>query len=622
VVVTANRFEQKQDDEPVRISVITSEDIVRSGARTIHDVLAQEAGLNLIDLSGSPNKQIDLRGFGMSGDQNTLILLDGQRITENELASADLASIPLASIERIEILRGSGAVLYGRGATGGTINIITKRNLDQKNAASVQLQAGNYGTWGAATSARVAGGPFGLTVFAERNETDNYRRNNQLDQQNLTADLTYRGDRGPVSLRLSSGNQNLRFPGSRTRAELLTDPRGTSTPTDFAELDTARLALGTEQRFGFGFVGLDLTHRTRETLASFWGSPSLTKANATSVSPRVRIPFNLDQTRHSLIVGADWDQWNWDNFSDPASSTPGMVARQENTALYFRHTIDFSTGTTVAFGARQQRIKTEATDNDFALSTALQSKSVSASELAIRQRLADEWIFRAKVGKSFRLQTVDELRVYSQGPMNLLEPQTSTDLEASIVYEQASQSMGFTVYQSRLENEIHCNCIAFENINLPPTQRRGVELDGKWVVSKAVTLGSNYTYADATFRSGELGGVAVAGKTMPLVPQHKFSASLNWKVSERSSMRARATYVGAARLDNDQANDAQFMRPAYALADLVLHHDAGPWRLRASALNIFNESYFSYGIRTEGGASFSAYPALGRTLLLSAEYRF
>jgi len=49
-----------------------------------------------------------MRGFGIFGDQNTLILVDGQRISENEQIPADLASIPLSSIERIEILRGSG----------------------------------------------------------------------------------------------------------------------------------------------------------------------------------------------------------------------------------------------------------------------------------------------------------------------------------------------------------------------------------------------------------------------------------------------------------------------------------------------------------------------------------
>ena len=67
-----------------------------------------------------------MRGFGIFGDQNTLVLLDGQRISENEQASVNWSAIPLSAIERIEIMRGSGAVLYGGGATGGTINIITK----------------------------------------------------------------------------------------------------------------------------------------------------------------------------------------------------------------------------------------------------------------------------------------------------------------------------------------------------------------------------------------------------------------------------------------------------------------------------------------------------------------
>ncbi len=101
VVVTASRFVQPRRDSAVGVTVVTAEDIRASGALTLPEVLSRQAGFTVRDNSGSPNRQIDLRGFGITGDQNTLILVNGQRISENETTPADLASISLATVERV-----------------------------------------------------------------------------------------------------------------------------------------------------------------------------------------------------------------------------------------------------------------------------------------------------------------------------------------------------------------------------------------------------------------------------------------------------------------------------------------------------------------------------------------
>ena len=127
VIVTATRFADSKRNLPVGVTVITADDLKQSATSNLPEILAQYGLLHIRDNSGSPNQQVDLRGFGITGDQNTLILVDGLRISENELVSAQLSAVPLDSIERIEIVRGSGAVLYGANATAGTINIITRR---------------------------------------------------------------------------------------------------------------------------------------------------------------------------------------------------------------------------------------------------------------------------------------------------------------------------------------------------------------------------------------------------------------------------------------------------------------------------------------------------------------
>src|SRR6185295_12109476 len=82
VVVTATRFGDPAERFPIGVQVITEEDIRRSTATTVPELLRTLAGVRTRDLSGSPNLQVDMRGFGIFGDQNSLVLLDGQRISE------------------------------------------------------------------------------------------------------------------------------------------------------------------------------------------------------------------------------------------------------------------------------------------------------------------------------------------------------------------------------------------------------------------------------------------------------------------------------------------------------------------------------------------------------------
>jgi len=146
LVVTATRFPDVKRDLPVGVTVISADDIRKSATSNLPEILAHFGLLQVRNLAGTQNQQIDLRGFGVTGDQNTLILIDGVRISENELESAQLSAIPLESIERIEIVRGGGAVLYGSGATGGTINIITRRGQPGDAHAYALGRAGGYGT--------------------------------------------------------------------------------------------------------------------------------------------------------------------------------------------------------------------------------------------------------------------------------------------------------------------------------------------------------------------------------------------------------------------------------------------------------------------------------------------
>ena len=106
--------------------MITADDIAHSPSGNLPDILAQVPGVQLTSLYGIPangaKTSVDLRGFGAFATANTLILVNGRRLNDIDMAQVDLSTIPLNSIERIEITRGnSGAVLYGDNAVGGVV---------------------------------------------------------------------------------------------------------------------------------------------------------------------------------------------------------------------------------------------------------------------------------------------------------------------------------------------------------------------------------------------------------------------------------------------------------------------------------------------------------------------
>src|SRR3954466_13244026 len=183
IVITATRFADTRRDLPVGVTIITADDIRKSASSNLGDILAQFGLLQIRDLAGTQNPQLDLRGFGITGDQNTLVLLDGLRLSEADLESAQLSAIPLESIERIEIVRGAGAVLYGAGATGGTINIITRRSASGETRGDVLARAGGFGTEELRGGFSRQGEVFGGAVAASYEDTEGYRSNSRYRQR-------------------------------------------------------------------------------------------------------------------------------------------------------------------------------------------------------------------------------------------------------------------------------------------------------------------------------------------------------------------------------------------------------------------------------------------------------
>jgi vitamin B12 transporter len=146
VVVSATRSERNITDIGRSISVITADDIKKSGATSMADLLSQQEGMYVVGAGQNPGMTSSIFTRGANSNQ-TVVLIDGVRITDPSAInnSIDVSELSLANIDKIEIVRGSHSILYGSSAIGGVVNIITKKSAKPGLSADVALTAGTFG---------------------------------------------------------------------------------------------------------------------------------------------------------------------------------------------------------------------------------------------------------------------------------------------------------------------------------------------------------------------------------------------------------------------------------------------------------------------------------------------
>lgn len=189
VVVTATKTPEKRKDIPNAVILFDKKDIQASGAKSIGEFLANEPGIDWKTYGnyGGASQEIHIRG--MRGNA-TQVLVNGVSVNSPSKGVADVDKISLDNIERIEIIKGSGSVLYGSGAMAGTVNIITKNPSRDKIILKIGAGYGSQNTYRvAAENGMFVKGDFGYYLTAGRTETDGFRDNSYLRQNDMSLKL-------------------------------------------------------------------------------------------------------------------------------------------------------------------------------------------------------------------------------------------------------------------------------------------------------------------------------------------------------------------------------------------------------------------------------------------------
>ncbi len=636
MVITATRLDTGLPGSAT--TVIDQAEIARSPARSLPDLLALQPGVELQDFygNGGAKASVDLRGFGATGTANTLILLNGRRLNALDLGAVDLAGIPLDSIERIEVTRGNaGAVLYGDGAEGGVINIITKPAAGT-SSARIDVAGGSFRYRAADAEATQSFGATSVSAFGKIAASNGYRENNGLLERNLNADWRQDVPGGSLYATLQLDDQRLGLPGGRrvtlTSSQLDTDPTGAATPGDLGLASGRALTLGGRHDLGGGAkLILDGGVRRKElTTRSF--SFVTSELTTWSLTPRVQ---HVGRVMGAPLTGtAGIDVY----YSDYHAETRGAPmtgpylstdARQTSAALYAQETWTVTGGTAVTAGLRGQEIAPvagaiydPAFDPFGPGGSATQpaplrrSETQWAANLGIDQRITRDVALFGHVARSFRSPNIDE-RALTAGNAFDLATQTSREIEAGARYAHGPVTLTASAFLMTLKNEIAFDPVNFVNRNLDPTRRYGGQVEGSFVLSKELTARAGVALTEAHFADGPNDGNAV-----PLVAPWTATASVDWNAPGGVQVTAAAHYVGEKRLDNDQAN-FQPKIPDHTVLDLRAGGRLGPLDWSAQVNNLTDERYFEYGVAsTTTFGTYNAYPLPGRTFLMRLGGRF
>lgn len=640
VIISATRFAQDNNEIPALIGVITKQEIKESGATSVPEALAQIGNLNVRNLNGGQlgvGATVDMRGFGASAKDNTLILVDGQRLNPIDSGAARWESIPMGSIERIEILNGGGSVQYGDKAVGGVVNIITRS--DTVLPPTVAATVGSFGTVITSGSYAAKANNTKLDLNFSASNNDGWRDNSQSRQGVFKTGLThYLSNVDKVFLEGLFGSQSYGTPGGVLGQVGQGNPRAVK----FNNVNDKNVVNGTAITFGavksLGQQDFFEGEFSYKDSGSTQFTPNLADKSTVydkwsfDFTPRYKKSWgNLGES----VVGFDYSQ----SMGSFVTNTGNIQkANLTNKSYYLTHRFPLTAQLDLLGGYRKQTQDAVAYDykSDTGSSNAEKTQSANASDVALNYRYGSsnqQKVF-AKVNNSYRFANIDEYwgMTYDSSPpwaghrvfSGILAPQKNNTVELGGEWLLVNQQkLGLSIYQMDSSNEIRYDNGSGENINSADIRRFGAIANAHLKLSPAWSVMPKLNLQTAKYKSG-----AFDGRDVALVPKITSSLGVAYKPKSNITYTSYVNYVGSQRYDGDENNTLNKM-PSFTTVDLNAAYKYGAWESSINLKNIFDKRYANYGgygfvtLPTGGsGYSYYYYPSDPRAIFLTTRYTF
>ncbi len=475
IVVTATRQESRISEVLADMTVIGRAEIERFAGGTMMELLARQPGIQ-ISTSGGPGTSASLYVRGTRPDQ-TKILVDGMPINSLDLSGSPLRYLPLANVERIEILRGLGATMYGADAVGGVIQIFTRRGSPGFKADTF-VGAGNHGSYQA--GAGLAGGDahWRFRIDGSHDYSDSVSA--QKNARNRDADRdSYRNSAGSVSLSfLPAAGQELGVLYRRNEGRAHYDSG--MTPADgnfdaYVDFETEQWQLFSNNRMNDVWTSRLQYARAMDRQDDYasWapqGSYLQTHGKQLSWQNDVSLPLG------TAVLGIERLQQE----ASPAASFTGDRRISLNGVF---------AGWNADLGPHRWQLSARNDDHS-------RFGNESTHALGYGYQLSPQWRLQGSYATSFKAPSLYQL--YDQYSGNAgLEAEKGKNREVALVWERGMQSASATWYLNRIDDMIDWSFATWRYLNVSKARLEGVTLAwsgrvGDWA------LHASYDWLDAT----------------------------------------------------------------------------------------------------------------------------
>ena len=574
VVVSAARHEQPINAVPAAISIITAEEIRRSGARSIPDALRLVPGVDVADL-GYGNAAVSPRGLHGFLSRQVLVLVDGRQLFDSLFGGTLWGNWPISleDVDRIEVIRGPAGVTWGANAVNGVINIITKNPADQQGvtistSAGTQATHREYGAYGFADDKlkfRVSGEHEGSSGFSTGG-TFLLRPEDDYRAYRASTYLTYAPtDRDKFIFSAGSSLSDSGFPRSPLGGLFGGGRDGSQ----------ANFILGRWERALSPDSELDTTFYVND----FTATPGLKAVDYRYQQYALQLGLRFKPApEHSFTMGLDMRG----DALDATQADPFMTSRRYLTSgtfgIYVEDEWRFAPKWLLNVGARLdydtyggfQPSGRAALSYHFNDDTSLYGSVARAFQTApVGLRHLDmpllDGLARATANQELDAQTLIAYEFGYRG--RFLDK--ALDLQSNLFWNQYSD---LTTLSPRLGPPGLLN--NYED-NRASAGLYGAEFEAKYKINKEWTLLANYTYQQLGWHSD----ARIQDKDMMTPPTHKFMLAPRWSPRDDLHFAAQAWWVDGVDAPNPWNPFATRNIPPYWRLDLRAEYDF--WKNRA-----------------------------------------
>jgi len=577
--LSSNYFNEVDTFAPFSSEVYTQDDIKNSKATNIYDFLSQNTSLSLAPSSGNRfSKKISARGYGLTiGSHNLVVTLNGRRLNNIDTSGPEIAGVNINDIERVEITKGSGSVIYGDSAMAGAIHFYTKKNIQTK----ISTTSGNYGVSQTSASVGINEKKIDLNISLDNSKHDGFHKaatggvKDKGKQTKSSIGGTYTTDGGTeISLDLYRTNSDIRYPNYLSDAQFEADPTGSgsgsrytyrdaeSSTTNFKvkrnwgenfEFTTNRSAIDKESRNFYSYSGATVDNYKYDY-----------KSN----------DYLLTYTNGDIKIDSGVNIFDGKRTVESTSVSSRNTTSKENLGVFSQ--LQYSRNDSVfTVGARSEKVDYKYSPES---GTALSGEyDLNAFDIGINTSLSPNTTIFTNYNHAFQAPLIDRFFISATWPATgqvfngFVRPSKSRTFNIGLNHLTDNSKTKLTLYRSNIKDEMFLcksnaasDCGLYgDNLNLDKSHKQGLELQNKYVFSPKWSTGLNYAYTIAKIDSDDKGAGALNGKTNPMTSKHNISASVIYSLSNKTNMTLTQKYRSEAFAEEDYANIFTKKQPEY-----------------------------------------------------------